>query len=158
MGAVLMSDRVFKVIADGLPADMPFGHGFTYSGHPVSAAVGLEVIRLYENGLIENSCLVGPYFEEQLAKFKDHPLVGDVRSMGLLAALELVVNKQTKEKPPPSLRIGPRLQKAGYENGLIFRANTDATIALAPPICIKETEIDLLIERLAKMLDAIDWN
>ena len=157
MGAALMSDHVFDVIADGIPEGRPFGHGFTYSGHPVSAAVGLEVIKLYEGGLIENSKTVGPYFEERLAEFKDHPLVGDVRSKGLLAALELVADKNTKARPDPSMQLGPRLQQAGYENGLIFRANADATMAFAPPICITREEVDLLIERVAKTLDAIDW-
>lgn len=157
MGAALMSDRVFDVIADGLPEGTPFGHGFTYSGHPVSAAVGLEVIKLYEGGLIENSKAIGPYFEERLAEFKDHPLVGDVRSKGLLAALELVTDKNTKAKPDLSMQIGPRLQQAGYENGLIFRANADATMAFAPPICITTDEIDMLIDRIGKTLSAIDW-
>ena len=157
MGAALMSEHVFDVIADALPEGTPFGHGLTYSGHPVSAAVGLEVIKLYEGGLIENSKSVGAYFEGRLAGFKDHPLVGDVRSKGLLAALELVADKNTKAKPGPSLRLAPRLQQAGYENGLIFRANADATMALAPPICITTEEIDLLIDRVAKTLDAIDW-
>lgn len=157
MGAALMAKHVFDVIADALPEGTPFGHGLTYSGHPVSAAVGLEVIKLYEDGLIENSKTVGPYFEERLAGFEDHPLVGDVRSKGLLAALELVADKNTKAKPAPSLQLGSRLQQAGYENGLIFRANADATMAFAPPICITTEEIDLLIERVSKTLDAIDW-
>ncbi|MEP1442150.1 MAG: aminotransferase class III-fold pyridoxal phosphate-dependent enzyme [Hyphomicrobiales bacterium] len=157
MGAALMADHVYDVIADALPTGVPFGHGLTYSGHPVSAAVGLEVIKLYEDGLIANSQTVGPYFETQLAKFKDHPLVGDVRSKGLLAAVELVVDKKTKAKPDPSFGIGPKLQSAGYENGLIFRANADATMAFAPPICISEGEIDVMIARIEKTLDAVDW-
>lgn len=157
MGAALMADHVFDVIAEALPNGTPFGHGFTYSGHPVSAAVGLEVIRLYEDGLIENSLSAGPYFEQRLAEFHDHPLVGDVRSKGLLAALELVTDKEAKTKPDPTMQIGTRLQQAGYENGLIFRANADATMAFAPPICITTEEIDLMIERIGKTLDAVDW-
>ena len=155
MGAALMSDRVYEVIADGLPEGVPFGHGLTYSGHPVSAAVGLEVIRLYENGLIANSLRVGPYFESRLAEFKSHPIVGDVRSKGLLAAIELVIDKETKTKPDSSTKIGPRLARAGYANGLIFRANADATMAFAPPICITEKEIDLMMERIEKTLEDV---
>jgi len=155
MGAALMSDKVYEIIADGLPEGVPFGHGLTYSGHPVSAAVGLEIIRLYENGLIANSQKVGPYFESRLAEFKSHPIVGDVRSKGLLAAIELVVDKETKTKPTPDMNIGPRLAKAGYENGLIFRANADATMAFAPPICIIEEEIDLMMDRIESTLEAV---
>jgi len=157
MGAALLAVHVFEVIADALPEGTPFGHGFTYSGHPVSAAVGLEVIRLYEDGLIENSLTVGQYFEDRLAEFRDHPLVGDVRSKGLLAALELVTDKKAKTKPDAAMQIGPKLQRAGYKNGLIFRANADATMAFAPPICITTEEIDLMMERIGKTLDAVDW-
>lgn len=94
MGATLVSDRVYDVIADGASDGAPFGHGFTYSGHPVSAAIGLEVMRLYqEDGLLANGQAVGAYFGERLREFIDHPLVGDVRSQGLLAGLELVIDK-----------------------------------------------------------------
>lgn len=155
MGAVLISDEVYDVLADAGPEGVPFGHGLTYSGHPVSAAVALEVIRLYEGGLIENSKRIGRYFEARLATFKDHPLVGDVRSKGLLAALELVINKETKRKPDPAMNIGPRLARAGYDNGLIFRANADATMAFAPPICITTEEVDLMIDRIEMTLRAV---
>ena len=87
MGAVFVSDRIYQVMADAVPDGVPFGHGFTYSGHPVSAAVALEVIKLYEGGMIENSKKVGAYFEAQLKTLLDHPLVGDVRAKGLLAAV-----------------------------------------------------------------------
>ena len=156
MGAALVSDRVYEVIAGNQPAGVPLGHGLTYSGHPVSAAVGLEVLRLYqEGGLIENSLKVGKYFEQRLAAFKEHPLVGDVRSKGLLAAIELVTNQTTKARPTPEANIAPRLAKAGYDNGLIFRANADATMAFAPPICITESEIDLMMERIERTLEQI---
>lgn len=156
MGAALVSDRVYDVLADAAPEGVPFGHGLTYSGHPVSAAVGLEVIRLYEEGgLIENGKRVGAYFESRLAEFRDHPLVGDVRSKGLLAALELVTDKRTKTRPDASTKIGPRLAKAGYDNGLIFRANADATMAFAPPLCITREEVDLMIDRIEKTLQCV---
>lgn len=156
MGAALVSDRVYDVLADAAPEGVPFGHGLTYSGHPVSAAVGLEVIRLYEEGgLIENGKRVGAYFESRLAEFRDHPLVGDVRSKGLLAALELVTDKRTKTRPDASTKIGPRLAKAGYDNGLIFRANADATMAFAPPLCITHEEVDLMIDRIEKTLQCV---
>ncbi|RRH88281.1 aminotransferase class III-fold pyridoxal phosphate-dependent enzyme [Mesorhizobium tamadayense] len=153
MGAAIVSNRVYEVIADGTVDGSAFGHGLTYSGHPVSAAVGLEVMRLYqEGGLIENGQRVGAYFGRRLAELRDHPLVGDVRSIGLLGAIELVADKETKRKPAKEARVGARLFDAGYKNGLIFRAFGDDTIGFAPPLCITESEVDLLIERLDKTL------
>jgi len=155
MGAVFVSDRIYQVMADAVPDGVPFGHGFTYSGHPVSAAVALEVIKLYEGGLIENSKKVGAYFEAQLKTLLDHPLVGEVRAKGLLAAVEIVTDKASKVKPAKEMNIAARLAKAGYENRIIFRAFADDVIGLAPPICITEAEVDLLIARLRATLDTI---
>ncbi|MEP3295510.1 MAG: aminotransferase class III-fold pyridoxal phosphate-dependent enzyme [Pseudoruegeria sp.] len=155
MGAVFVSDRIYQVIADAAPEGVPFGHGFTYSGHPVSAAVALEVIKLYEGGMIENAKKVGAYFEAQLKTLLDHPVVGEVRAKGLLAGIEIVSNKDTKAKPAKDQNVAARLAKAGYENGLIFRAFADDVIGLAPPICITEAEVDMLISRLRITLDTI---
>jgi adenosylmethionine-8-amino-7-oxononanoate aminotransferase len=155
MGAVFVSERIYQVMADAVPDGVPFGHGFTYSGHPVSAAVALEVIKLYEGGLIENAKRVGAYFEGQLRTLLDHPVVGDVRSKGLLAGIEIVTDKTAKTKPAPGMNVAARLAETGYENGLIFRAFADDVIGLAPPICITEAEVDLLISRLRATLDTI---
>lgn len=154
MGAVLLSDSIYRAIADRTPAGEVVGHGFTYSAHPVSAAVGLEVLRLYtEGGLLENGQKVGEYFGTRLAELIDHPLVGDVRSRGMLAGVELVTDKATKRKPSPDLRISQTLARLGYENGLIFRAFADGVVGFAPPLCCTTEEIDLLIERFRKTLD-----
>jgi len=136
-------------------AELPLGHGFAYSGHPVSAAVGLAVLKLYRNGLIENAHAAGAYFQRRLDGFRPHPLVGDVRAKGLLAAIELVSDKRAKAKFAPETGIGRRLAEAGYENGLIFRAFADGTLGFAPPICITTDEIDVLIDRLASTLEQI---
>ena len=156
MGATLVSDRVYGIIADGAEDGAPFGHGFTYSGHPISAAIGLEVLRLYqEGGLLANGQAVGAYFGKRLREFLDHPLVGDVRSQGLLGAVELVVDKTTKRKPPRELNLGQKAFDSAYRNGLIFRAFADDVIGFAPPLCISTDEVDLLIHRLGKTLDSI---
>jgi putrescine aminotransferase len=154
MGAVLISEPIYRAIADRTPPGEIIGHGFTYSAHPVSAAVGLEVLRLYtEGGLLENGRKAGRYFGDRLAEFIHHPLVGDVRSRGLLAGVELVTDKAAKQKPHPDLRIPQTLAKMGYENGLIFRAFADGVVGFAPPLCCQRPEIDLLIERFQKTLD-----
>lgn len=156
MGAALIADHVYEVLASGAPDGVPFGHGFTYSGHPVSAAVGLAVLRLYqEGGLIENGQRMGAYLEQRLAELRDHPIVGDVRSLGLLAAVEIVTDKAAKRKPAKELNLGDRLFDEAYRNGLIFRAFSDAVIGLAPPLCITKDEIDLLIDRLGKTLNTM---
>jgi adenosylmethionine-8-amino-7-oxononanoate aminotransferase len=99
MGAVLLSNEVYGGIADGMAPGVPVGHGYTYSAHPVSAAVGLEVLRLYtEGGLLANGIAQAPRFEEGLRNLLTHPLVGDARSRGLLGALELVADKSDKTR------------------------------------------------------------
>jgi putrescine aminotransferase len=155
MGAVLVSDPIYQVMADAVPDGVQFGHGFTYSGHPVSAAIALEVIKLYEGGLIDNAKTVGNYFEDQLKTLFDHPMVGDVRAKGLLAAIEIVTDKVAKTKPTKEMNIAERLTKAGYDNRVIFRSFADGVIGLAPPICISKNEVDLLIERVRASLDVI---
>lgn len=156
MGAVLLSNRIYRTMADNTVAGDVIGHGFTYSGHPVSAAVGLEVLRLYlEGGILANGQKVGPYFEKLLAGFIDHPLVGDVRSKGLLAGVEIVASKKTKQKFDPQLGLSGLLAKTGYDNGLIFRAFGDGTVGFAPPLCCTEGDIDLLMARFRKTLDQV---
>lgn len=154
MGATLISDRIYQVLADGAKDGAALGHGLTYSGHPVSAAVGLEVLKLYRGGMIENGKASGAHFEKRLAEFRDHPLVGDVRAKGLLGAIELVSDKATKAKLGLSFPAA-KIAQIGYENGVIFRAFNDGTLGFAPPICITTDEVDLLIDRVAKTLDTI---
>ena len=111
-------------------------------------------MRLYtEGGTLENGRKVGAYFEERLTEFADHPLVGDVRARGLLAGVELVTNKATKQKPSLELRLGETLSRIGYENRLIFRAFADGIVGFAPPLCCTRADIGLLIERFGKTLD-----
>ena len=154
MGAVLMSDEVYQGIANGAPADVPIGHGSTYSGHPVSAAVALEVLRLYlDGGILKNGQKVGTRFKAGLEAIAVHPLVGDTRGRGLLGAIELVADKKTKARFDKDLRLSDRLFERGYENGVIFRAFSDATIGLAPALCCSDDEMDLIFERVRRTLD-----
>ena len=136
------------------PSDLPIGHGMTYSGHPVSAAVGLEVLRLYlDGGILANGRKVGRRFTAGLEQIADHPLVGDTRGRGLLGAIELVADKATKERLDPSLRIPERLFERGYANGVIFRAFGDNIIGLAPALCCTDDEMDLIFARIRRSLD-----
>ena len=152
MGAVLMSDHVYGVIADGAGA-AAVGHGYTYSAHPVSAAVGLAVLDLYESGLLENGRRAGARLMAGLRAMQDHPLVGEVRGRGLLAAIELVVDKEKKTPLPASAEPSRRIFDRAWANGLVIRAFPTGVLGYAPPLCCSESDIDAIIARTARTLD-----
>ncbi|MFC1457129.1 aminotransferase class III-fold pyridoxal phosphate-dependent enzyme [Microvirga arabica] len=155
MGAVMMRESIYSVIADASArSGMAVGHGFTYSGHPVSAAAGLAAIALYtEGGLMEQGRRSGETLIAGLKALEDHPLVGEARGRGMLAALEIVSNKDTKAKFDPSVKVGEKLFETAYANGLIVRAFGDGTLGFAPPLCCSQDDIALLLERTRKTLD-----
>jgi len=156
MGALFMSDRIYRAIADNTPAGVAIGHGMTYSGHPVSAAIGLEVLRLYEEeGILANGQASGAYLSERLPELLDHPLVGDVRNQGLLAGVELVTDKQARTRPAAELRLPAKLAAIGYRNGLVFRAFGDGIAGFAPPLSITKSEVDLMLRRFRTSLDEL---
>jgi putrescine---pyruvate transaminase len=152
MGAVFLSDRVYDAIADGAGA-APVGHGQTYSAHPVSAAVGLACLDLYENGLLDNGRKAGARLLEGLHTLADHPLVGNVRGRGMLAAIELVTDKARKTPLPPEADAGRCIFDRAWGNGLIIRAFNQGVLGYAPPLCCTEAEIDKIIERTRMTLD-----
>ncbi|WP_174362891.1 aminotransferase class III-fold pyridoxal phosphate-dependent enzyme [uncultured Caballeronia sp.] len=155
MGAVLMSDAVYQGIADG-DASAIVGHGHTYSAHPVSAAIGLEVLRLYhEGGVLANGVAHGPRFAAGLDALLDHPLVGDSRHRGLLGALELVSDKTTRQGFDASLKLSERIAAAAYKNRLVFRAFGDNILGFAPALSFTDSDFDQMFERLAKTLDDV---
>ena len=156
MGAVLMSERLYAGIADGPDNHLPIGHGATYSGHPVSAAVGLEVLRLYtEGGIMANGLARAPQLARGLAALADHPLVGDIRSAGMLAGIELVADKRRRTRLDAGLNVADRLSRAAYANELIFRAFADGTIGLAPALSCDEEDMAHLLDRLNRTLDDV---
>ncbi len=157
MGAVLISDEVYRGIADAdSNAEAVIGHGYTYSAHPVSAAIGLEVMRLYhEGGLLANGQALAPRFAQGLDALLDHPLVGDSRHRGLLGALELVSDKESKDGFDPALKLPERIAAAGYRHRLIFRAFGDNILGFAPALSFTAGEFDLLFERLRRTLDDV---
>jgi adenosylmethionine-8-amino-7-oxononanoate aminotransferase len=152
MGAVLMSQKVYDVIADGSGA-AAVGHGYTYSAHPVSAAVGLEVLRLYENGLLDNGRKAGARLMAGLESLGDHPLVGEVRGRGMLAAVELVTDKAKKTPLPAAAVPAQRVFDRAWNNGLVIRAFGNGVLGYAPPLCCTDAEIDAIVERTRATLD-----
>ncbi|WP_220804387.1 aminotransferase class III-fold pyridoxal phosphate-dependent enzyme, partial [Pseudomonas sp. NCCP-436] len=132
-------------------------HGFTYSGHPVAAAVGLENLRiLREEGIVERVReKTAPYLQKRLRELADHPLVGEVRGLGMLGAIELVQDKAKRQRYPGEVGVGMICRGHCFDNGLVMRAVGD-TMIIAPPLVISEAEIDELVEKARKCLD-LTW-
>lgn len=152
MGALFMSEHVYNTIADGA-GKAAVGHGYTYSAHPVSAAIGLECLRLYENGLLENGRKAGQRLMAGLQSLSDHPLVGDIRGRGMLAAIELVTDKDRKTPLPTAADPARRIFDRAWDNGLVIRAFANGVLGYAPPLCCTDDDIDMIIERTRKTLD-----
>ena len=137
-------------------ASEEWSHGFTYSGHPVCAAVALANIEvLQKDKLVEKSGgSTGDYFQKKLASLNDHPLVGETRGTGLIGAIELVKNKKTRERFDETMNVGYRCRLHCFANGLVMRAIGD-TMVLSPPLVITEAEIDELIGLARLCIDLI---
>jgi adenosylmethionine-8-amino-7-oxononanoate aminotransferase len=156
MGATMMSEKVHAGIADGAPAGASIGHGATYSAHPVSAAVALEVLRLYEDGgVLANGQRGATHFAAGLDALRAHPLVGDARHRGLLGALELVSDKASKRAFDAALGLSDRIFAAGYRNGLVFRSFADHILGFAPALTYTEDEFAQMFARLKRTLDEV---
>jgi adenosylmethionine-8-amino-7-oxononanoate aminotransferase len=143
MAGVIATPGVTDVFA-GAENMMP--GALTFGGHPVTAAAALKNIEILENeGMVGNSAAMGSYFLEQLRDLQnDHPIIGDVRGLGLLLAIELVKDKKTKEKFSPTDRIGERLTEKFREQGLILLA-LDWMISFGPALCITRSEVDEIV-------------
>ncbi len=153
MAALLICAPIYEALVAQSEKLGTFGHGFTYSGHPVCAAVALEVLSIYEKDrILDHVRRVAPRFQEGLRRFSEHPLVGEVRGIGLIGAVEMVRSKATREPFAPELGIGTYLAARAQERGLLFRAMGDAA-AFAPPLIISEGEIDEMLNRFGQALD-----
>jgi 4-aminobutyrate--pyruvate transaminase len=155
ISAVLVNERVYQGLAEGSHALGTWGHGFTYSGHPVPAAVAIETLKIYdEMDIVGHVRRVGPHMQRSLReRFADHPLVGEVRGVGIVAGVELVADKEKHQNFPPALKMGAKLVKHGEEHGLILRTLAGDTIAFSPPLVINEAEVDEMLDRFGRALD-----
>jgi 4-aminobutyrate--pyruvate transaminase len=156
ISAVLVNERVFAGIAEESHTIGTFGHGFTYSGHPVSAAVAIEALKIYDElDIAAHVAQIGAHFHAELQKrFADHPLVGEVRGVGLLGAIELVSDKAERRNFDPQQKIGARLAKLAEKRGVIARALGDS-FAFSPPLIITEAEIDEMLDGVTRALDEL---
>lgn len=152
----VVSDKVWSVLEKGTDENGPLGHGWTYSAHPIGAAAGVANLKLIDSlGLVENAATVGAYLNTRMKDaLADHPHVGDVRGDGMLCAVELVADKDSRTFYDPAGKIGPQvIAKMMEQNNVIARAmpQSDA-LGFAPPLCLTEEEAD---EVVAATLQAV---
>ena len=151
ISAVMVNERVFQGLAEESHVIGTFGHGYTYSGHPVPAAVAIETLKIYDEidigGHVRD---VGPYLQSEIRRrFEGHELVGEVRGTGMIGAFEMVSDKSTKANFDPKLKLVPRLMKACEAHGVIVRGVPVGGLAFSPPLIITKDEI-------TQMLDGIE--
>jgi putrescine aminotransferase len=153
LSGVMLTRQVHDVLKS---VKGPFQHGFTYSGHPAACAVGLRNLQIIEDEhLVERVAEIGPYLQNQLETLRDHDLVGDVRGIGLLGAVEFVRDRESKVQFDVSLGVARRVWAAALEMGVIVRPLPGDVIALSPPFVITEREIDRMVAVLGKVIGSI---
>lgn len=152
LSGLIIDDAVADVL---MSHDDDFNHGYTFSGHPVACAVALKNLEIIEReALIERvNTFTGPALAKMLAKFKNHPLVGEVRSVGMLGAIELVANRRTRERFAEPGRVGLICRDHFFREGFIMRAVYD-TMVTAPPLIWNQDQFDEAEAVIAKSLDA----
>ncbi|MBM4216659.1 MAG: aspartate aminotransferase family protein [Gammaproteobacteria bacterium] len=154
LGALMVSDRVAEVFIE---KGGEFAHGYTYSGHPVAAAVALANLEIMQKeGVVDRVRNdLAPYFSTRWRELAAHPLIGEARSLGLLGALELVPRKPSREFFPERGSVGTRARDISIRNGLVMRAVWD-TLIVAPPLVITRNEIDELLTKAVTSLDQLN--
>lgn len=158
LSGVIVGDRVWKVLEQGSDQLGPIGHGWTYSAHPLCAAAGVANLELIDTlGLVTNAGETGSYLRAALTDaLGGHPMVGDVRGEGMLAAVEFVADKDDRRFFPAEAKVGPRLSAALLERGVIARAMPQGDIlGFAPPLCLTREEADIVVSATAKAVKAV---
>ncbi len=159
ISAVLISPAMCEVLEAESGKIGTFGHGFTYSGHPVAAAVALKTIELYqERDIVGHVRKVSPRFQKRLAQLGEHPLVGEAVGVGLIGAIELVADKATKSNFDPAKMVAAAVARFTEDEGLITRPLLGDRIAVCPPLVISESEIDEMFNRFERGLaKGLEW-
>jgi 4-aminobutyrate---pyruvate transaminase len=153
ISATAISEELYQAFVAQSEKLGQFAHGFTYSGHPVCCAVAVETLKIYEErDIVAQVRKVAPRLQSGMRRFADHPLVGEVRGVGLIAAAELVRDKASKAPFDPKQAVGPLFAARAQEHGLIVRAMGDS-IALCPPLIISGDQIDEMLRRFGQALD-----
>lgn len=153
ISGLLLSDAIHEVLVAGSRKHGTFGHGLTYAAHPVAAAVALETLHIYrDRDVVGHVRALSPYFLDKLRALTDHALVGEMRGVGLLAALEIVADKAARKPFDPAAALGAWIQNRAMEHGAIVRCVANC-VALCPPLIAGREQIDELLEALERTLD-----
>ena len=155
ISAVMITDKVYQALMSESDKIGTWGHGFTYSGHPVAAAVALEAQKIYDEiDLFGHAKRLSPVFQKHLQSFADHPLVGEAMGVGMVGALEMVKDKKTKEAfDLATVGAGTQASTTTPSARGLFIRNMGDRIAICPPLIINETELADLFGRLRQALD-----
>ena len=156
MSACIISEKVWQALREGSSQYGPFAHGYTYSGHPVAAAAALANLDIIEGeGLVANAAEVGAYFQSSLREaFADHPLVGEIRGLGLMAGIELVEDRETKKAFDPDLAVAKRLQGLLMTEGLICRPMFNS-LGFSPPLIVSRNDVDSIVAMFSAGLEKL---
>ena len=154
ISAAVIPGAMYEAMIDQSAEVGVFGHGYTYTGHPVACAAALKALEIYErDGLFARAAKQGAYLQSRLQEFASHELVGEVRGKGLIGAVELVADKGTGQAFADG-KVGAFAQRACQDEGLLLRAVAGNSVAFCPPLIIEEAQIDEMIEKFARALDA----
>ncbi|MCC6780539.1 MAG: aspartate aminotransferase family protein [Hyphomicrobiales bacterium] len=159
LAGVTVPESLYQAMVEESRKIGTFGHGFTYSGHPVAAAVALKTLEIYARERIaEQAARKSPHFQKRLTALAAHPLVGEARGAGLVGAVELVADKATKRSFDAKHAVGPRAVRFAEEQGLIVRFIAGDVVSVCPPLIITTAEIDEMFDRLERALDqTLGW-
>ena len=159
IAAVMVPETMYQAMLAESRKVGSFGHGFTYSGHPVAAAVALKTLEIYaRERIVEKVAAKVPQFQARLQALAAHPLAGEARGLGLIGAVELVADKRSKRSFEAKAGVGAYCVAQAQDEGLIVRAVAGDSIAICPPLIITPSEIDELFDKLTRALDrTLDW-
>jgi 4-aminobutyrate---pyruvate transaminase len=153
LSAVLVPEHMYQAMLDESRKIGTFGHGNTYAGHPVAAAVAVKTLEIYQrDNIVGHVQKLTPQFQRRLRALQEHPLVGEARGVGLVGGLELVADKATKRAFSPKQAVAPKAVFFGQQEGIIVRAIGD-TIAICPPLVITAEEVDEMFDRITRAFD-----
>jgi 4-aminobutyrate---pyruvate transaminase len=156
MGAITIEEDLYQAMLDESRKIGTFGHGYTYTAHPVACAVSLKTIEIYERiGLVDHVRKVAPVFESRIRKLAEHPLAGEGRAVGLIGALELVADKETRRAFGPKQGVGAACADMLQELGVLVRAMGDS-VAFCPPLIITADEINEMFDIVEKGLNRME--
>lgn len=158
ISALMINEKIYGAMLEQSRKIGTFAHGFTYGGHPVCAAVALETLKIYEEErILDHVREIAPRFQKRLAELGEHPLVGEARGMGLIGAVELVADRQSKASFPLAAGVAAHAGQRALAHGVITRALGDA-VNLCPPLIIEPPQIDALFDGIRAALDdTLEW-